>query len=75
MWEDFIILALYCAFALLTVYSITGPPLEQWLRWRQSNITLDDLYRWRDWLMFLWAILNLIILILWWERLLKMGPI
>jgi hypothetical protein len=52
---------------------ITGPPFERWLRRRQPNISMNDLYLWRDWLMFLWAIVNLIILIVWWNRLLKMG--
>lgn len=74
MWEDFIIVSLYCALALFTVYVITGPPLERWLRRRQPNISVNDLYLWRDWLMFLWAIVNLIILIVWWNRLITLGP-
>lgn len=64
MWEDLEILALYGLFALGTLYLITGSPLERWLRRRQPDISLDDLQRWRDRFVFLWSIINLIILIL-----------
>jgi predicted nucleic acid-binding Zn ribbon protein len=35
----------------------------------------DELQRRRDWLMFLWAIVNLILLIVWWDRLLAIGTV
>lgn len=73
-WEDFGVLALYCAFALFTMYLITGPPLERWLRRSRPEVSLDELHRWRDWGMFLWAIVNLVVLIFWWKRLVALGP-
>lgn len=74
VWIDFAMLALYCAFALFTMYLITGPPLERWLRRREPQISLEELGRRRDWLMFLWVIVNLILLIIWWNRLVALGP-
>jgi hypothetical protein len=75
MWEDFRILFLYMVFAWGTMYVIAGPPLERWLRRRRPEIAPDELQRRRDWLMFLWAIVNLILLIIWWDRLLAIGTV
>lgn len=72
-WNDFAMLLLYCAFALFTMYLITGPPLEHWLRRSRPNLSSDELHRRRDRLMFVWAIVNLIILIFWWKRLIALG--
>lgn len=74
VWKDFVIVALYCAFALFTMYLITGQPLERWLRRSKPDMSSDELHRRRGWLMFVWAIVNLIILIFWWKRLLALGP-
>ena len=75
LWEDFGILALYMVFALGTMYLITGPPLERWLHRRKPDISPDDLQRRRDRLMFLWAIVNLIILIYWFAKYRSIGPV
>jgi hypothetical protein len=75
MWEDFGVLFLYMVFACGTMYVIAGPPLERWLRKSRPDMSPDELQRRRDWLMFLWAIVNLILLIVWWDRLLAIGTV
>ena len=75
VWADFGILALYMVFALGTMYLITGPPLERWLRRSQPNISSEEVHRRRDWFMFVWAIMNLVILIFWFTKYRSIGPV
>jgi hypothetical protein len=75
LWEDFGLLALYMVFAWGTMYLITGPPLERWLRRSQPEMSLDELQRRRDWLMFLWAIVNLVIVIYWFTKYRSIGSV
>ena len=55
----------YMIFAWGSMYLITGPPLEQWLRKRQPNLDAVALQKWRDRFMLVWAIINLLLIIFW----------
>jgi arsenate reductase len=74
-WKDLLILILSVSFAWGTMYLIVGPPLERWLQWRRPSVDRHELYRLQDRLVFLWAIVNLIILIFWFVRYRSLGPV
>jgi hypothetical protein len=59
------LLAVYMVFAWGTMYLIVGPPLERWLQARQPNIMGHDVQRWRDRFVFVWSLVNLIVIASW----------
>ena len=64
-WADLLILVVYVSSAFFTMYLITGPPLERLLQRIRPGSDRYELYRWQDWLVFVWSVVNLIIMIYW----------
>jgi hypothetical protein len=74
-WTDLLIMVVYVSLAWVTMYLITGPPLERLLQRIRPDSDRHELYRWQDWLMLLWAIVNLIIMIHWFVKYRSMGSV